>query len=200
MFDPLWPTDIGPLLRLIKTTMVFPATEDPEADEILFGIDVNGIPCIQDENGDVFCFSIAESGDALGFSMLHLLPQPATGSSTPGTAKGNNASFGVRAIAIFDFDLLQKVGVVAAGKLIFSAQMSAAGNVGEVRLFNRTDATVLALKTVPAGTTSFTLFEEPLTSIPASGIKILELQMRRVSGGGNVEVEAAMAEFVQEAI
>lgn len=197
--DRKFATDVGELLRIVKTDTVLPASVDPPAGEIYFGFDINGIPCFQDENGVVQCIHAQESGGAFGFATIALLPQPAAGNSTPGSAQANGAAFGVRGISIFNFDLLSGAGVVQAGELIVSIKGSSAGTEGEIRLFNRTDGQDMGTIAMPAGTTAFTLFTTDLINIPATGRKIIEIQMRRSAGGGNIQCEAAVVEMVQEA-
>lgn len=122
---------------------------------------------------------------------FHLLPQPAS-SGTPSTASESGVSYVTKARFVFNFDRLNIADTILGGKL-YARGMVPAGN-GDIRLFNVTDSVEFAV--INFTESSFTTKSADLSSLPASGIKVCEVQMRKVAGAGTLSIETASCDFV----
>lgn len=131
------------------------------------------------------------------FQWFHLLPQPAS-SGTPSNATSTSSSYSSKARFLFDFGRLNLSGTSLSGKMYVNGYVSGAGLSGNIRLYNVTDGIEMGLITYTE--TAATIKTVALTSIPTSGIKIVEIQMRRITPGTTITVVSASADFVLTAI
>jgi hypothetical protein len=135
--------------------------------------------------------SVGASGSNVIVMWFPLLPQPSS-AGTPASASTASASYEVKARFLFNFDRLNIPGMTKSGKLYVRGMVNA-GN-GNVKLVNVTDAADLGI--INFTETVFTTKEVLLGAIPASGTKIIEIQMQRVTGGTTITVEASSADLV----
>ena len=135
---------------------------------------------------------LSGAGTVLSIVWFHLLPQPAS-SGTPANAQEGSPSYAAKARFIFNFDRLNIPNTTLSGKIYARAYLGSAGS-GDVRLYNVTDATELGV--INYTETSATTKEATLSSIPTSGTKIIEVQVRKASGPGNTIVETASCDFL----
>lgn len=133
-------------------------------------------------------------GTVLSIVWFHLLPQPAS-SGTPAVADTSSASYISKARFIFNFDRLNIPNTTLSGKLYVRGMVSA--NNGDVRLYNVTDAVELAA--INFTELTFTTKTVNLSGLPASGVKVVEVQMRRNVVGTTVTVETASCDFLLSA-
>lgn len=132
------------------------------------------------------------AGAVLAMVWFHLLPQPAS-SGTPANAVETGAPYAVKARFLFDFTRLNIPNTVLSGKL-YARGFVTFGN-GDIQLFNVTDG-------VEMGVINYSELEAtnktsaPLTPIPTSGLKMIEVRLRKVAGAGPLTIETASADFV----
>ena len=112
--------------------------------------------------------------------VFQLLPS-ATALGTPDEPQTTSSTFSVKNQMMLDFGSLAAGGSTLSGTFSVLCRCSE-GSSGEVRLFNVTDAQALA--TISVTETTDTVKSAALTNIPASGIKMVTVEMKRVSGLG----------------
>ena len=122
---------------------------------------------------------------------FHLLPQPAS-SGTPSDASSTASAYESKARFLFNFDRLNVPGTTLSGKFYVRGRVNS-GN-GDVRLLNVTNGVELAV--VNFTETSETTKEASLSGVPTSGIKLVEIQMRRNTLGTTITVVSASTDFV----
>lgn len=136
-----------------------------------------------------------ETGQVQVLEHFNMLPQPGE-SGPPADAASTSASFEVRAKVLVDFDRFNLSSTTLSGQLISRAYVSGGGTPsGEIRLYNATDGAQLALISVTelVSTTKSTA----LSSIPASGKKSIEVQIRRIPVGAMIVVRSAAFDLVE---
>jgi hypothetical protein len=121
---------------------------------------------------------------------FHLLPQPAS-SGGPASASETGGTYAAKARFLFNFSRLNIPNTVLSGKLYVRGMVSA-GN-GDIRLFNVTDAVELGV--INYTEVSMTTKEVNLASLPVTGTKVVEVQMRKPAAG-TITVESASCDFV----
>jgi hypothetical protein len=141
---------------------------------------INGLP-----------YTGSQSGGVQTVVWFHLLPQPAS-SGSPSDASEGGVSFASKARFLFNFDRLNLSGTTLSGK-IYARGRTPSGN-SDIRLFNVTDAVQLGI--INFTETVDTTKSADLASLPASGTKLVEVQMRRTSGAGNFIIVSSSCDFI----
>ena len=137
------------------------------------------------------------AGENQFFVHLNLIPTSATGSG-PSSAVESGAAYVVKARSLLNFSNFNLTGIAIKGQSNIIGYMPAGNGDGDVRIFNATDG--VSLGSVNYTEVSPTLKTLTLSSIPTSGIKQLELQMRRNTGTGTgFTVDTASLVFFAEA-
>ena len=104
----------------------------------------------------------------------------------------------VKARTFVNFSDFNLSGIVIKGSCVLSGYMPAGNGDGDARIFNATDGA--SLGSVNFTETSPTTKTITLSSIPTSGIKQVEFQMRRNTGTGTgFTVDTAAVAFYAEA-
>jgi hypothetical protein len=123
---------------------------------------------------------------------FHLLPQPAS-SSTPASATESSPNYAAKARFLFNFARLDLSGTTRSGQLYVRGMV--ASQNGDVRVFNVTDNVEMAVinfTELVMTTKSVVILSG---DIPTSGIKVCEIQMRKV-GAGVITVESSSCDFL----
>jgi hypothetical protein len=143
-------------------------------------VNINGLP-----------YTGAQSGGVQTVVWFHLLPQPAS-SGSPSDASEGGASFASKARFLFNFDRLNLSGTTLSGKL-YARGRTPSGN-SDIRLYNVTDAVELGI--INYTETVDTSKSTNLSSLPTSGLKLVEVQMRRTSGASNFIIVSSSCDFI----
>jgi len=121
---------------------------------------------------------------------INVLPQPAT-NGTVGNATTTSTAYEVKARFVLDFATLAQQGTTATGRMHCRAYINA--NNGDVRFYNVTDDVEMVV--INFTETSATTKSGNMSTLPTTGVKIVECQARRNGVTGTLNIEAASADF-----
>lgn len=125
---------------------------------------------------------------------FQLLPQPAS-SGTPVNADSTSAAYEAKARFLFNFARLNIQGTTLSGNMYVRARITGGGSPnGDIRVYNVTDGQQLGVINFTEG--AFTTKTQALANIPTTGVKVVEIQMRRNVVGSTLACEAASCDFV----
>lgn len=117
------------------------------------------------------------SGAIRGSMHVHFVPYSGT-TNAPAEAYTNSSNYEVRQRLLVDFDDLG--AGTRSGHILARAYVTGSTPSADVRIYNATDYVELGVVNFTEG--SATTKSAALSSVPASGVKLLELQIRRTNG------------------
>lgn len=127
---------------------------------------------------------------------INLIPASATGAG-PSAASETGAAYVVKQRTYVDFDLFDLSDTTIKGKLDCRGFVPNLSSNGDIRVFNATDG--VELGAINFTETTPTQKSVALSSIPTSGLKLIELQMRKNAGtGGGFDIGTAGLTFYAE--
>jgi len=157
----------------------------------LDGFDAGGGDISNVTNINGFPYTGSQSGGVQSIVWFHLLPQPAS-SGSPSNATEGGTSYAAKARFLFNFARLNLSGTTLSGKLYANGRTPSTSS--DIRLYNVTDGVELGV--INYTETVDTTKEVVLASLPTSGTKIVEVQMRRPTGPGNFVIVSASCDFI----
>ena len=128
-------------------------------------------------------------GDIQNLDAINFIPQPASSGAVTETTEGSS-SYSAKARCLYNFSKLVRSGATVSGTMYVRASVPSGS--GYVRVYNVTDGQEMAA--INFTETSATTKSAALTNIPPSGVKLMEIQMRK-SGSGVITCVACTVDL-----